>query len=198
MPKALLSVLAGCLLVGGTTAATYASPYVVDLYQSGANVVASGSGEIDLTGLTRQSPSSTGGAGILPSTAIIYLGLAGPADNYVSMTGPTSFGPGGVTVATAGTGDAVGVQNGYYLSVPFGYVSDTPLIDTAIWDNATLASLGVTPGTYTWTWGTGADQNFTLEISATPIPAALPLFAGGLGALGALGWRKKRKLSATA
>jgi hypothetical protein len=29
--------------------------------------------------------------------------------------------------------------------------------------------------------------------SATPIPAALPLFAGGLGVLGLLGWRRKRK-----
>ena len=27
----------------------------------------------------------------------------------------------------------------------------------------------------------------------TPAPAALPLFAGGLGALGLLGWRRKRK-----
>jgi hypothetical protein len=29
--------------------------------------------------------------------------------------------------------------------------------------------------------------------SATPLPAALPLFASGLGALGLLGWRRKRK-----
>jgi len=32
--------------------------------------------------------------------------------------------------------------------------------------------------------------------SATPIPAALPLFATGLGALGLLGWRRKRKNAA--
>jgi hypothetical protein len=29
-------------------------------------------------------------------------------------------------------------------------------------------------------------------VAATPLPAALPLFAGGLGALGLLGWRKSR------
>jgi hypothetical protein len=29
--------------------------------------------------------------------------------------------------------------------------------------------------------------------SATPLPAALPLFVSGLGAMGVLGWRKKRK-----
>jgi hypothetical protein len=30
----------------------------------------------------------------------------------------------------------------------------------------------------------------------TPLPAALPLFAGGLGVLGLLGWRRKRKAAA--
>jgi len=29
--------------------------------------------------------------------------------------------------------------------------------------------------------------------STVPLPAALPLFATGLGALGLLGWRRKRK-----
>jgi hypothetical protein len=31
---------------------------------------------------------------------------------------------------------------------------------------------------------------------ATPLPAALPLFVSGLGAVGLLGWRRKRKLRA--
>jgi hypothetical protein len=36
--------------------------------------------------------------------------------------------------------------------------------------------------------------NFQLtQIAQAPLPAALPLFAGGLGALGLLGWRRKRK-----
>jgi hypothetical protein len=33
----------------------------------------------------------------------------------------------------------------------------------------------------------------TSELGATPLPAALPLFATGLGSLGLLGWRRKRK-----
>jgi hypothetical protein len=32
--------------------------------------------------------------------------------------------------------------------------------------------------------------------AATPLPAALPLFATGLGGLGLLGWRRKRKAQA--
>ena len=34
------------------------------------------------------------------------------------------------------------------------------------------------------------------EVSGVPLPAALPLFASGLGALGLLGWRRKRKNAA--
>jgi len=38
-------------------------------------------------------------------------------------------------------------------------------------------------------------NNFTVngDVFTTPLPAALPLFATGLGALGLLGWRRKRK-----
>ena len=36
------------------------------------------------------------------------------------------------------------------------------------------------------------------ELTATPLPAALPLFATGLGALGLLGWRRKKKAAALA
>ena len=38
----------------------------------------------------------------------------------------------------------------------------------------------------------------TVGPAATPLPAALPLFASGLGALGLLGWRRKRKAAALA
>jgi len=36
------------------------------------------------------------------------------------------------------------------------------------------------------------------QIDPTPLPAALPLFAGGLGAMGLLGWRRKRRAQAVA
>lgn len=36
------------------------------------------------------------------------------------------------------------------------------------------------------------------SVSAVPVPAALPLFASGLGALGFIGWRRKRKAAAAA
>ncbi len=39
---------------------------------------------------------------------------------------------------------------------------------------------------------------FDSPSQATPLPAALPLFATGLGALGVLGWRRKKKAAALA
>jgi len=39
-------------------------------------------------------------------------------------------------------------------------------------------------------------ENFAAGPGQTPLPAALPLFASGLGALGFLGWRRKRKAQA--
>jgi hypothetical protein len=45
-----------------------------------------------------------------------------------------------------------------------------------------------------------AYEQFTVSgnSSETPLPAALPLFATGLGAMGLLGWRRKRKAAAIA
>jgi hypothetical protein len=43
----------------------------------------------------------------------------------------------------------------------------------------------------------GNIQIGTASISATPLPAALPLFAAGLGAMGLFGWRRKQKSAAT-
>jgi hypothetical protein len=48
----------------------------------------------------------------------------------------------------------------------------------------------------TFTNDTGPYQMRISGDAATPLPAALPLFTTGLGALGLLGWRRKRKLVA--
>jgi hypothetical protein len=79
------------------------------------------------------------------------------------------------------------------LGVPQGYVSGNPLSDTATWDSTTFASLGVTPGTYVWSWGTGANQNFTLQIgpAAAPEPGTLTLLGAALASFAFL--RRRRQ-----
>jgi hypothetical protein len=45
------------------------------------------------------------------------------------------------------------------------------LESTSTYDNATFASLGVTPGVYVWSWGSGAtDDTFTLDIGTAAVP----------------------------
>jgi hypothetical protein len=74
-------------------------------------------------------------------------------------------------LANSGTGDFVGIHGfGGLLLVPLGYVSGTALFDTSTYNSATFSTLGVTPGTYEWTWGTGLNQNFTLQIPAAAVP----------------------------
>lgn len=69
-----------------------------------------------------------------------------------------------------------------------------------------IVSLSLSPelGSAAWT-GNGSGQGLTLVYdyipavaATTPLPATLPLFATGLGALGLLGWRRKRKPLAVA
>jgi hypothetical protein len=84
-----------------------------------------------------------------------------------------------------------------FLLVPQGYASGAALSDSMTFNNATFASLGVTPGTYVWTWGDGADQNFTLQIGSVGVPgvpdggSTVSLLACALVSLAGL----RRKLS---
>ncbi len=153
--------------------------YTVTLQQVGPNVVATGSGAIDRTGLTF-SGSFSRNPQIQPcfcqseGSAWIFTGRTSSSVNrYLPLRGPRGFGSGPFTSASSGSGDMVGITTtifGTFLFVPTGYVSGTALSDSATYNNATLATLGVTPGTYVWTWGAGANQNFTLKI----LPAAGP------------------------
>jgi hypothetical protein len=155
-----------------------AVPYVVTLQQVGPNVVATGSGALDLTGLS-YAVTGAGGSGMEPSAAFIITGTYNEPDDLYrgSISGPTSFGSGGFDFAnrSTATGGLVGIAPVPFgvaptVYVPGGYVSNSLVSDSATYDSATFSSLGVTPGTYVWNWGTGPDQNFTLEIGSAAVP----------------------------
>jgi hypothetical protein len=179
--------------------AQFASPaqaaYVVTLLEVPAgggitNLVATGSGSIDLTDLSRSfSDSGTGFLAPNQGNNELFLTGIGAYQAYTGATGPTSFGTGnGGTTANSNSGDFVGVGCGNTIEVPSSYISGHALSDTSTYDNATFASLHIIPGTYTWTWGTGAHaDSFTAQIgpvATTPEPASLTLLAMGLAGLG--------------
>jgi hypothetical protein len=184
------------MLIGGGLAAPPAQAgYVVTLTQEGGDVVATGMGPIDLTGLSFLGTSGSL-TGVFPLGAEILSGEAGTLDLYRGITGPGSFGSGRFVFASSGSGDFVGILgDAGQLVVPSGYVSDSPLSDTATYAGQTFATLGVTPGKYEWTWGTGANQNFTLDIGApVPEPSAWALLLTGFAGLGAL-MRSRRRMA---
>ena len=184
------------MLIGsGLSAPPAQAGYVVTLTQEGGDVVATGSGPIDLTGLSFVTAKSAFSV-MLPPAGEIFNGRAGAEDVYRMVTGPGSFGSGGVTFASSGSGDIVGIALPF-LYVPSSYVSDSPLSDTATYAGQTFTSLGVTPGTYEWTWGTGANQNFTLDIAAVPEPAVWAMMLVGFAGLGAM-MRSRRRMTTAA
>jgi MYXO-CTERM domain-containing protein len=196
------AALGAAMVIGSSLSAQ--AGYVVTLEQQGPNVVANGSGSIDLTGLGSAVTGFTSPARMIPSAGIITTGpavLGTPFDLYAPspgvITGPTSFGSGGDTLATSGSGDPVGFAGmADVLPVPVGYVSDNPLSSSATWDNASFSNLGVTPGSYEWTWGTGPNQNFTLDIiaAAVPEPSVLSELAVGLAGMALAGlWQRRRR-----
>ena len=173
-----------------------AQAYTVTLEQVGSNVVATGSGLINLTGLTFSD--------VFIAAPVINAGFGtirtGPSgsflNGYFGFTGPTSFGSGGFFFASTSSGDFVGITQllGGVLFVPQGYVSGAALSDSMTFNNETFAALGLTPGTYVWTWGTGLpNQNFTLVIGGVGVPdggSTVSLLGCGLLGLAAL----RRKL----
>jgi hypothetical protein len=193
------ATFAGALIlasVAATTAEQARAAYAVDLTQKGSNVVATGSGTINLGDLTFLL-SQPGFPEIFPSEPGISLGADGEIDVYGVATPPVNFGSGGGVAASTGSGDltiAAGPSDAL-ISVPAGYVSGSPLSGSATWDNQTFISLGVTPGTYKWAWGSGADaDSFTLIIGTAgivPEPSTWAMVLLGFVGLGFASYRRR-------
>lgn len=204
LKKALSPWLAVLLAAALAAPAANATPYVVTLTQHGNDVVATGAGSIDLSGLTYAGGGSAGGGAIAPSLGFLATAPLAvvPIDFYSGFGGPANFGGGGQTFAAAGTGDAAGIIADpsllgiAELFVPSGYVTEAALSGSATYQGATFASLGLTPGVYVWTWGEGVgDQTFTLDVGsmvAVPEPAVLALFGCGLLLMGAFVGLRRR------
>jgi len=179
------------LLGSGPISSPAQAGYVVTLQEVGGDVVATGSGALDTTGLDFLV-STTFPAGMYPNNGTIVTGTAfpntAPVDLWFAPGMTPQFGSGTFVLADSGSGDTVGIQTrteGAVLLVPKDYVSGNPLSGTATWLDATVDSLGVgvasTAHRFKWAWGPGRNQSFTLNLGFVPEPIPEPASVALLG-----------------
>ncbi len=135
---------------------------------------------------------------VAPYAAQTFIGT-GKVDKYSGVSGASTWGDGPFTPAWGGqTGAGVSLRmQDQSIWVPLGYVSGTDLgISTATYTNTDLATLGLNPGTYIYTFGQGATADtFTVEIAAAgavPEPSTWAMMLVGFGAIGASIRRRRR------
>ena len=196
--RAINWLVAGIVMALGIEIATSAkAAYVLRYEEVGTDVVAMGSGSLDLTDLSFVG-SSVGSC--FGADGLFALACVGPHSidtaTYRGFLGPLSFGPGTSTfLNSSGSGDFTGIigRTGF-LDLPGGYASLGPLLGEAIFANSDFQDVGLTPGTYVWNWGTGPHADtFTVQIGA-PEPSTWALLLEGFGALGLIGYRRPRLL----
>jgi PEP-CTERM motif len=188
--KASAVALGLALLIGsGLSAATAQAAYMITLTEVGSNVVATSSGSLDLTGLSLQPTITVTAPFINPGRADLYVGMGEGAAYGGIILGPSNFGPGSGNASASGSGDVAGIAIGLsVVIVPEGYVSGTALSGNATWDNSSFTSLGFTPGTYIWSWGSISDASIASDdtltlVAAVPEPSTVAQFGVGLAGL---------------
>ena len=196
-----VTMAAGVVLLAGGQWGRAAA--IININEAGSDVVATGSGSIDFTDLTPVGGGNDYSA-IDATNGNVVVGPSAGAGViiYSGITGPTSFGSGTLKLANSGSGDLFGVDF-TILDLPYLYTSGAPLNGTATFSNQTFSTLGLTPGTYQYTWGTPTDghaDSLTVQIgpaatAAVPLPSSL---AGGPVLLAIAGMVTRRRQSRAA
>jgi hypothetical protein len=166
-----------------------ATTYTIDLTESVYYLHVIGSNYTPENGLWG-SAGTTDGNGGNPNAFLGHFSISG--GGYTFANSSTSLD----TDATHWFGIAVSDNTSWTTPVnlvqsfgpngtaPWGLIAGIPVSAEWIWsdpDNAAYADLST------------KIMNVNSADLITPLPAALPLFASGLGAIGLLGWRRKRK-----
>jgi hypothetical protein len=122
--------------------------------------------------------------------------LSSPTSNTLLLNDLGAAGPTHLILGPPGSGGTYSNANG---SIAGNGPHNPFLNQTAMF---VISLMGITPSTTitsaTFSFGTTAGINVAGVPSAVPLPGALSLFATGLGGLGLLGWRRKRKAQAAA
>jgi len=172
---------------------------VFSLEESGSDVVLSlaGGGSLNLADLS-DSGTTTASPGMNAALGIFQVGRRNTSYRSYSGTiaGPTSF---GTSSFTSATDSSSAVFWGIYpsnneIKVTEGYISGNPISAVSnSFSNTTLDDLGVTLGSYVWTWGSGGNAD-SITLNIVPEPSTWALGLAGLAGVGSGMWRRKRRI----
>jgi hypothetical protein len=199
------TITSACVLALGAIAAPSAQAKFVAVFeQVGSAVEEVGGGTIDLTDLSDSPAVNPLQASIAPVASFFISGASGALGQlYRGVAGPRNFGPGDPATADQSAGDIVELYAGIgnqQLYVPVGYASGDLLSNSSVYLNSTFASLGMTPGTYVYTWGSDAHaDSFTIVIgAAVPEVSTWAMGLIGFAGLGYAALRRKSTVRAVA
>lgn len=169
------------ILVATTCLALSSTAYgaaIITVRQIGSDVVITGSGTMNITGM---NPIFSAAGWTSPSNGntSARVGGGGVVRAFNYHTGPSSFGPASGVFANIVSGDQFGVTtfNSRFF-VPDDYISGSLLFGTAIHQNTTLTDMGMNEGVYTFGWGSAANADTLTVDIAIPEPSSLALLAG--------------------
>jgi hypothetical protein len=179
------------VLTASVGSATNASAVTLSYEYSGTGNVSFQSDTILNIGGTCSSPCAV-------SAEVIMAGT-GPAYTPPVPSGPSGWGAFASATITDNLGQIILLQanNG---DVPG---SEHPVFGGVFFASALPSTLDISSSSFASILGGSGTIDYTININlpngayVTPLPAALPLFATGLGALGLISWRRRRKASAS-
>lgn len=198
--RLLRNVVCGLLVAMSAPVAADAGLVMTLTENTGSSVLLTYSGAINTSGLISIAPMG-GTSEMNPSTGSIRNGTTVFLWVIPSPSAGSSFGSGGNANPSFASGSNIltGFFNTSLLGLPVGYTSLSPLSGTMSF-NGTFASLGITAGVRSFSWGGGGTgQTVTLNVVPAPVPEIDPATGGSAISLiaGVLAMIEQRRRRAT-
>jgi hypothetical protein len=148
----------------------------INIVESGANVVATATGSLDLTGSSLVGSTPNGlffgviqGSSAAPGSTDTFLSIGTGTGSRTYIASPTSvvLSTGPYVAANSNTGTSITIVSSDpgtfddHFTVPFGYISGDPINSSSTWAGHTIASLQLIPGSYNFAL---AADSFTINI----------------------------------
>jgi len=188
----------GLLVAFAGSAKVQAIDLIFTAQQVGADVVTSASGFVNTSALSNAGSASGSGRffGTIGDGSVFEVGPSSNYDVWSGLTGSKVFGTSSQYFADINTGTVAGIGTfgTTSLYLPQSYTSGSSISGTSTYSGKTLADLGMTVGTYNWTWGSGATAGSArLTISAVPEPSTYALATIATGVMAYLARRRKAR-----